>query len=236
MDDAELTVEVTGLDLGSASLRFTYLGVEGATVTGTASAFPEEVHIDTLLISAASGVLLGSDHLRSVPIGAIRLEIISRIQDQGLLRAEVGYPPDDYPADFSDWTLSHPATLLSETIEAVPFTSFRPAKGRGAASPDFYRSIADLYLRTLREEPRRVIAAMTEWLKAEGDQPDLSRNTVSRWVRRAREENWLTKSTRGIAGGRAGSRLRALRQLEEIENYEPTAEEIDALASEWEDQ
>jgi len=82
-----------------------------------------------------------------------------------------------------------------------------PNRGRGARSDDFYREVARAYLSLLRESPNRVIARLTLLLQELQGDPQLTRATVSTWVRRAREESWLTGSSQGKAGGGEGPKL-----------------------------
>ncbi len=82
-----------------------------------------------------------------------------------------------------------------------------PNRGRGARNDDFYREVAITYLSLLHESPNRVIARLTLLLRESKGDSLLSRHTVSTWVRRAREEHWLTKSSQGKAGGTEGRRL-----------------------------
>ncbi len=90
--------------------------------------------------------------------------------------------------------------------------------GRSAKSDDFYRSVALMYLEYFERYGQRVIAEMTEALGKRREHANRSRNTVSTWVRRAREEGWLTRSTQGKAGGAPGPKLRAwLKEQEDNE-------------------
>lgn len=75
-----------------------------------------------------------------------------------------------------------------------------PKKGRNAQNPDHYRDVAIRYIELLDEHGQRVVTAMAEEL-------GYSPNTVSTWVRRAREEGWLTKGIQGKAGGEPGPKL-----------------------------
>lgn len=77
----------------------------------------------------------------------------------------------------------------------------RPRRGRGAMNDDFYPQIANLYLDFHARHGQKCVAAMAEHL-------DSTPQRVSEWVRRARDQGWLTKAPRqGLAGGTAGLRL-----------------------------
>ena len=215
----ETTFAATIIDEGLIEVGFTYRGFEPRVeVSGTARVTRDDVEIVQVDLNAQQTRALTTDHLRRLPLGGIRLEIINRVRRGALegqpnvlsLHNKLARPGEQLPGaqlpgarKFADEIRDH----IVGALKAPPFPSFRPNKGRGANSPDFYRGIALQYLRVLEQSPRRVIAAMTEELRAALKEPKLSRNTVSRWVRKAREESWLTRSTRGVPGGEPGSRL-----------------------------
>jgi hypothetical protein len=103
-------------------------------------------------------------------------------------------------------------SLLEESSRSASSATRRlrkgPNKGRHAANPDHYRDVAIRYLELLPEHKQRVIRAMADHL-------GYSPNTVSTWVRRAREEGWLSRGTQGKAGGEPGPKL-----IEWMENEE----------------
>jgi hypothetical protein len=86
----------------------------------------------------------------------------------------------------------------------------RPARGRGAENPTWYRKVAEMYLATLDAHgPRGVIQSMAVEL-------DAKPNTVSQWVRKARLAGWLTEAPeQGRAGGRPGLKLKEWREEHE---------------------
>jgi hypothetical protein len=143
--------------------------------------------------------------LRAVPLRRMQERIVEELrrnptlQDgqatlRELIRAagESGWPPD---------LLARLDQAEEEAHRRARFLA-PPKRGRRARSPDFYREIALDYLHTLRREPRKVVEAMAA-------SRGVPRPTVSTWIRRAREEGWLTKSTQGKAGGEPGPKLRA---------------------------
>lgn len=67
--------------------------------------------------------------------------------------------------------------------------------------PDqFWRDVGVAYLRALVREPRKAVEAMAERF----DKPI---HTVRGWIKRAREEGWLSEATHGRAGADPGPRL-----------------------------
>ncbi len=163
---------------------------------------------------------------RSLRLGDIRLQVLSDVRaDPSLLE-----PPADTMAGMilEDESLrSRFEQVVGEDVlrrEAKLVAAARahsrvlakslkkgPARGQGAQSPKHYRDTALMYLQLLPEHGQRVIAAMAKTLGR-------SRNTVSTWVRRAREEAWLTKSTQGKAGGEPGPKLIAWLEEQEKES------------------
>ena len=78
---------------------------------------------------------------------------------------------------------------------------YQPRRGRAAENPGLYRMVAELYLELLPDHGQRVIEAMTTELGK-------PKNTVSGWVRKSRDNYWLTPApAQGRAGGEAGQRL-----------------------------
>jgi hypothetical protein len=143
--------------------------------------------------------------LRAIRLGELRatirahpertsiLAILYRSVEKGDLTADNGALPI-LEAAYQD---------AIERIKQAP-----PKRGRGAKDPDFYRAIAVMYLEHV-EQGQRPIQDMTNELRRKRKYRKLSRNTVSTWVRKAREDGWLTRSTQGKAGGEPGPRLEA---------------------------
>ena len=75
-----------------------------------------------------------------------------------------------------------------------------PNRGRAPTNQDWYRRVAQAYLGFYQEHGQRAVKELAEDL-------DASPNKVSWWVRRAREEGWLTKGHQGRAGASPGPRL-----------------------------
>jgi hypothetical protein len=76
----------------------------------------------------------------------------------------------------------------------------QPQRGRAAANSEWYGHVARVYLDFYAEHGQRAVKAMAHYLDAEV-------NTVYWWIRRAREEGWLTMGQQGRAGANPGPRL-----------------------------
>lgn len=78
---------------------------------------------------------------------------------------------------------------------------YQPRRGRAAENPGLYRMVAELYLQLLPDHGQRIIEGMARELGK-------PKNTVSGWVRKSRDNYWLTPApAQGRAGGEAGRRL-----------------------------
>ena len=85
-----------------------------------------------------------------------------------------------------------------------------PKRGRAATNQDWYRRVAQAYLGSYQEHGQRAVKHLAELLNA-------SPNTVYWWVRRAREEGWLTEGHQGRAGASPGPRLIRWQKAQEDE-------------------
>lgn len=95
---------------------------------------------------------------------------------------------------------------LTEVMEYLRTT--RPGRGRAADNQEWYGHVARVYLDFYAQHGQRTVKAMAVFL-------DAAPNTVYWWVRRAREQGWLTKGQQGRAGANPGPRL--IQWLEEQE-------------------
>ncbi len=153
--------------------------------------------------------------LRGVRLGDIRLQVFDDVRaDPRLIESPIEYVSRvslDEPYEREVLARSIGEDFLRREDDAVRSATAQtgvaarnlrkgPSRGRGAQSPSHYRDTALLYIGLLPSYGQRVIKEMAQRL-------DRPRNTISTWVRRAREDGWLTRSTQGKAGGEPGPRL-----------------------------
>jgi hypothetical protein len=184
--------------LGPVQIRGRATIEGGALVIRSVSVEAETVDITTGL-------------LRRIPLGAIREQIWRGLrQNPQLLEWETsGFVPDEQnPFLLKPVSAEEQEAARRRTTRLVAGLKRRsPRRGRGARSDDFYRDLAEAYLRVLAEHPRNPIEALTEELRNSRRHEQLSRNTVAAWIRKARQQGWLTASSRGKAGADPGPRL-----------------------------
>ena len=99
---------------------------------------------------------------------------------------------------------AHVAAVQSAEILKVT----HPKRGRAVDNQDVYGHAARVYLDMLGTHGQKTPSAMAEEF-------DVPIGTVRTWIRRAREEGWLTSGQQGRAGAAPGPRL--LRWLDEQE-------------------
>ena len=156
---------------------------------------------------------LTSNLFRGLRLGEIRNTIHQEVtKNPGLLDPDVtaaqlvivagGTPPSEEIEGLN-------AALRAARIDAVHLETMKPNRGRGADNQELYGDVARLYLDLLKEHGQHTVKALAEYYGR-------PRNTVYWWVRKAREEGWLSPSLgQGRAGGSPGWRL--LQWLEEKE-------------------
>ena len=134
--------------------------------------------------------------LRRIPLGAIREQIWRGLrQHPQLLEWETsGFVPDaQNPFLFKPVSAEEQEAARRRTTRLVSGLKRRsPRRGRGSRSDDFYRDLAEAYLRVLAEHPRSPIQALTEELRKSRRHEHVSRNTVAAWIRKTRQQGWLT--------------------------------------------
>lgn len=150
--------------------------------------------------------------LRTVRIGEIRKVIHKSLLHNpehlsGL--ALFGKLVEEGNASASDAELKAMRAARDSAHRAVEYLKTNhPQRGRGATNQDWYGHVARVYLDFYAEHGQRAVQAMAQYL-------DAAPNTVYWWIRRAREEGWLTKGQQGRAGASPGTRL--IKWLEEQE-------------------
>jgi hypothetical protein len=155
---------------------------------------------------------LTSTQLRKIRIGELRVSI------QRFLLGETRSEADWWAASEEKRTSTSTPEELSymraemekDAAIAQILRTERPKRGRGVDNQDWYGHIARVYLDFHAEHGQRTVKAMAEYL-------DAAPNTVYWWVRKAREEGWLTEGRQGRAGAGPGPRLIAWMQAQEEE-------------------
>jgi hypothetical protein len=168
------------------------------------------VHYDLgpqgVVITGVSGDDLTATVLRKLRIGELRKLIhrhLAQVTEQLLTEVdriektiEQGHPPAK--KEEARQSARNARRIITEHREYLRTT--RPQRGRAADNQEWYGYVARVYLDFYAQHGQRAVKAMAEYL-------DEKPNTVYWWVRRAREERWLTKGQQGRAGAKAGSRL-----------------------------
>ena len=176
---------------------------------GTAVASSHGDNVDLTIRSLTIDGHITSAVTRDIPIGAIRLELIRRIADGDIPNQEFDEIKDEGDAPghpLNKVVAAEIGIAVSKAVRNRPFSEFRLTRG-ARKSPDHYRMVAVEYLVAFEANPPRPLKHLTAALQARWEDEELSSRTVERWVARAREQGWLTKGTRGVAGAEPGQRL-----------------------------
>src|SRR6266536_2947186 len=176
--------------------------------------------IRELTLSRTRGLSAGS--LQAVRLGTLREEILTDLREHALLEQLTSFPEGE-----QRWISAEDTPRSAEERNRRrqqlrrSLANLRRGAPKRGQSDAFYREIGLAYLLLLPDHPRDPIEELTvlglrsawcaplrSWRVSEGaHHADLSPNTVSSWVRQARQLGWLSAPNRGKAGAEPGPRL-----------------------------
>lgn len=202
-----MSIGIVSVDVGEGKVLFTHQTPDGVSAEGIAQLADGRFVIERLTLVDPDGV--DSRTLRQFQIGWLKAELRELLIEHpeymdghavlaSLIRMKQG--DESVPAEF----------LMAEQSVRRAEASLRasaPNRGRGANSEEFYRDIAIGYLHAMETDQGRPVEGLTRHLRESPRHKNLSRSTVSTWIRLSRERGWLTSLGRGRGGGKPGQRL-----------------------------
>ncbi len=163
------------------------------------------VHYDisergTVILKRIEAEDITSDVLRSIKIGDLRPAIHSLLLDDpsrvGGLAFLHKHADLASPEEARAFKVAHSAA--EDAVGTLRHKT--PHRGRSANNDGFYRDVAQDYLKLWPQHGQTTAKALAEERGA-------NQSTVYGWIRRAREEGWLTAGQQGRAGAERGWRL-----------------------------
>lgn len=167
--------------------------VDGVRVVVGVTTEEGTVRVASMTIAAPE---VTSNVVRRIPFGPIKKKIIAELRRHPALI--------DEEAILAELVRGSGGTLTARLEEAERNAYRRVAalhRREGREYPEaFWREVALWYRRTLKQEPRSTVERMAE-------ERGVPVPTVRTWIRRARQEGWLSEGRQGRAGADLGPRM-----------------------------
>lgn len=177
------------------------------TIEGEATLRDNVVEILSLTIHRSNGITANT--LRAIPLVELREQIARDLFERPDLPREARVTsPTAEPLIAADVLPLRARREGRKTLEMALYELRRQTPHRGAAD-DFYRLVATAYLAALEVNPGQPIKELLAGLRRSKLHSELSENTLSSWVRKARSDQhrWLSPAQHGRSGAMPTPRL-----------------------------